>query len=417
MRYQLLLRLLLPVFLVLIWWKGRREPAWREGVRQRFGALPARSNRPLWIHAASVGEANSAAGLFRYLKTHHPHLPLHLTAFTPTGLDRLQALVPEATVSFLPLDLPLAVERFLGALQPRAAVMLETECWPNLLLACHQRTIPVVWLSGRMSERSLRQYPRLFGRHLLRHAFAPVAHFGMQTEADRQRFAALGAPAARLCVTGTLKYDVPLPEGVEHSARALREEWGRSAVWLAASTHPGEEETVLDAHRQMLERDAQALLVLAPRHPRRRDEVLALIRARKLRVVCRSDQDNLQDAQVLLVDTLGELMLFYAACDLAFVGGSLVRVGGHNLLEPAALGRPIITGPHLQNCQDMADALLNLDAIKLVSDARDLARVLEDFATTPELWRDRGAAAQAFAQANRGALGRSVALIEAYLRA
>ncbi len=415
MRYALLIRLLLPFFFVALWLKGRREPGWRRGWGERLGRLPGRADRPLWLHAASVGEANSAAGLLRELQARWPDLPLHLTAFTPTGRDRLCALAPGASVSLLPVDVPLATNRFLRALAPRAAVMLETECWPNLLAGCACQGVPVIWLSGRMSERSAVQYPKIFGRRNLRRVFSQVRALGMQTQRDARRFVEVGAPPARVSVTGSLKFDLPVAADLSAEAELMRLRWQRSAIWLAASTHAGEELAVLDAHRAVLARAPDALLLLAPRHPRRAAEVERLLVERGMNFVSRSSGAGVDQAQVLLIDTLGELMLFFAACELAFVGGSLVPVGGHNLLEPAALARPILTGPHLDSCRDVADALLEAEALRVVPDAQALADALLDWLSAPGRWRAQGRAGQEFAERNRGAVDASLKLLAPYL--
>ncbi len=415
MRYALLIRLLAPLALLFMWWRGREEPAWRQGWRQRLGQVEPRKDRPLWVHAASVGEASSAAGFFRLLMQRYPDLPLHLTAFTPTGLQRLAEMVPQARVSLLPLDTPGAMRRCIEALAPRALVVLETECWPNMLEQCARRKIPVLWLSGRLGEASVRRLPSLFGRGRLSRTLGGVAAFGVQSARDARRFAALGAPAASIQTTGSLKFDLEVPEDTITSARGLRSGWQRPLVWLAASTHPGEEDIVLRAHARLLECEPEALLLLAPRHPRRAEEVSALIRSAGLRHVSRSSGAEPGGAQVLLIDTLGELMRFYAACDICLVAGSLVPVGGHNLLEPAALSRPILAGPHLESCRDIADALLDLQALTVVDDADGLTRALQDFASDRAPWQRKGEAAASFAHANRGAAERSLALLEPFL--
>ncbi len=412
MRYALLSRLLAPLALLFMWWRGRREPAWRTGWGERLGYVAARSDRPLWVHAASVGEANSAAGFFRLLARRHPDLPLHLTAFTPSGRQRLADLVPQARVSLLPLDTPAAMRRHVAALAPRALVVLETECWPNLLDQCARHQVPVLWLSGRLSDTSVKRLPSIFGRRRLQRALSTVAAFGVQSERDSQRFAALGAPAARIHATGSLKFDMEVPARLGQQAQALRQQWQRPLVWLAASTHPGEEEPVLRAHARLLQHEPQALLLLAPRHPRRAEEVSAQIRAAGLEQVSRSSGAEIADAQVLLIDTLGELMRFYAACDICLVAGSLVPIGGHNLLEPAALARPILAGPHLDSCRDIADALLALRALSLVENEEQLSQALVAFAADRVPWWQKGEAAASFARANRGAAQRSLDLLE-----
>jgi 3-deoxy-D-manno-octulosonic-acid transferase len=411
------LRLLLPVFFCFIWWRGRAEPAWRLNWRQRLGRMPARRDHPLWVHAASVGEANSAASFFTQLQRDHPELPLHLTAFTPTGAARLAELVPAAQVTLLPLDLPWVLRRYINALNPRAFVVLETECWPNLLRLCAQREIPVLWLSGRLSAKSVRRYPQVFGARLLADALATVKAFGVQTDADRQGFEALGAPAERVHVAGSLMLDLQLPADLQERAADWRRPLGARPIWIAASTHAGEEAAVLSVHAQLRQIYPKALLLLAPRHPRRAEEVQALIAAQGLSFVRRSGGEELQDAAVLLIDTLGEILFFYAAADAAFVGGSLVPVGGHNLLEPAALALPIFCGPHLQSCRDIADGLAAQGALICVSSTQQLQENLQRCFDDPARAQNMGRTGAAYAAANRGSVARSLALLQPYLGA
>ena len=414
MRYRLLIHVLTPLALAFMWWRGRREPAWRENWAQRWGRnLPAAQTpqRPLWIHAASVGEVNSAASLLAAVQQRWPQCPLFLTAFTPTGVARWRELVPAARVSLLPLDLPAAMHRFVASVKPRALVVLETECWPHMLDACGRREVPIIWLSGRLGASSVTGMGKLFGKARLRRAFAQVSALGVQTVEDEQRFVALGAPAERVQVTGSLKFDFTLDAGLEARAQAWREPVQGRPLWLAASTHAGEEEAALRAHQAVLQAHPQALLVLAPRHPRRRAEVESVIGQTAMAWCLRSSAQRPRDEAVFVVDTLGELMLFYAACDVAFVGGSLVPVGGHNLLEPAALGKPVLCGPHVHSCADIAAALEQAGALQRVEDAGSLAaavvRCLSDGATRHGM----GLAGQAFARRNRGALTRSLELL------
>lgn len=411
MRYALLIRLALPLFFVFAWWRGRHEPAWREAWRERRGEVPITTDRPLWIHAASVGEVNSAAGLLREIQLRWPDLPLLLTAFTPTGLDRLRELAPRATHSLLPLDFPRYWRRFFDRADPRALVVLETECWPNMLKACHQANRPVLWLSARLGESSSAGMPRLFGRSLLNQVLKPVRAFAAQTEQDAQRFQALGAPAANIKTVGSLKQDLQIDPKLRSQASSWRAQQGRGSMWLAASTHAGEELVAITAHKALLKRDEQALLLLAPRHPRRADELEALLLSQGLRLARRSQTDETAEADVYLIDTLGELLFFYAACDFCFVGGSLVEIGGHNLLEPAALARAMLTGPNLHSCQRDASALAQRGALKIVQDANELQAAVVSLAEDGNQRVSAGAAAEVYAKSQGGALARSLELL------
>lgn len=414
MRYRLLLYLLTPLALAFMWWRGRKEPAWRHNWAQRWGyALPASDSpdAPLWIHAASVGEVNSAASLLAEIQRRWPQRQLYLTAFTPTGVERWRELVPQAQVSLLPLDLPSAMARFVEGVGPCALVVLETECWPHMLMACAQRAVPVIWLSGRLRASSVEGMRRVFGRSLLRRSFAGIQAWGVQTQDDAQRFMALGAPAERVTVTGSLKFDLGIPATLLEQASEWRKAQDARPVWLAASTHPGEEEKIIEAHQAVLAEHPETMLLLAPRHPRRRAEVGALLERAKLSWGARSDSADPAGLAVYLIDTLGELMLFYAVTDVAFVGGSLVPVGGHNLLEPAALGKPVITGPHIESCADVATALGDVDALLRVDSAQTLANAVLRCLDDKMLCQRMGQAGQDFARRNRGALARSVDLL------
>ena len=239
MHYRLLMFLLMPLALLWMLVRSRREPAWRRGWEQRFGYLPVRQDRPLWIHAASVGEVNSAASLVRQLAG--TGLPLQLSAFTPTGVQRWRELLPGTPVALLPLDLAGATRRALRRLGPRGLLLLEAELWPQLLLSCRQAEVPVGWLSARISERSSRRMAGLLGRRLLRRSLSAVTALGAQSTADAERFGSLGVSASGLDITGSLKADLNLPPGLIEDAGLERQGWARAVVWLAASTHEGEE--------------------------------------------------------------------------------------------------------------------------------------------------------------------------------
>lgn len=414
MRYRILTVALLPLALAWMWWRGRREPAWRRDWRQRLGHWPERTDRPLWVHVASVGEANAAAPLLRELAARE--WPLQLSAFTPSGVAQLRQILPQAQVALLPLDLRGAMQRVLQRVAPRALLILETELWPNCLLACVQAQVPVMWLSARISERSLRGYQRIMGPRLIARSMAAVRMLGAQSSDDARRFQALGLAAACCQVTGNLKSDFRLSASLLPTGQQLRTAWGRSCVWLAASTHPGEEATVLAAHKALRLRVPDALLLLAPRHPRRTGEVIELLQGQGVAFSRHSAgaPPAFTDA-VYLIDTLGELPQFYAACDFCFVGGSLVPIGGHNLLEPAALGRAIVTGPHLQSCADTAAALQAAGALQVLAQPEELTVAISMLAAEPERAKTRGRAGVAYVSEQQGALARSLSLLDAVL--
>ena len=365
----------------------------------------------MWVHAVSLGEVTAAAPLVRALRARHPELPLVLTTATPTGRARAQALFGGAvTVRYLPYDTPGAMRRLVGQLRPRIAVILETELWPNLYRQCRVSGVPVVLANARLAARSVARYRRC-GR-LFRDVFEGDTWVAAQSAADAERFVAIGAARQRTSVMGNLKFDIEPDAAAVARGLALRSAgWDGRPVWIAGSTHAGEEEPVLTAHAALLRAVPDALLLLVPRHPQRFAPVADLVRRRGLRFERRSSGHAVpRDVPVLLVDTVGELAALYAAVDVAFVGGSLVPVGGHNLLEPAALGIPVVTGPHQANAREVAQLLVREKAVVQVADAAGLAAQLEALFADPALRRRLGARTRRtwWSICNRGSLERAV---------
>jgi len=412
--YTLLLYLALPYILLRLLWRGMRAPAYRRRWRERFGRFPHTPPAgAIWIHAVSVGEAIAAFPLVQRLRERHPERPLVFTTTTPTGSERVTRQFGNSVHhAYLPYDLPGAVARFLDCARPALAVVLETELWPNMYAACAARRIPLIVANARLSVRSAAGYRRV--APLARATLHQVTLIAAQGEEDAARFLALGAPADRVRVTGNLKFDLALSADLAERGAALRRSWGAlRPTWIAASTHEGEEEQVLDAHTQARGQVPQLLLVLVPRHPERFDRVAALCAARGYRVVRRSESRPCEPGTaVFLGDSMGELMLFYAAADVAFVGGSLVPAGGHNPLEPAALARPVLHGPHMFNFAEIERRLRAAGGSREVCDSGELARAVGNYVTQPELCRTSGEKARAFVAQNRGALERLLAIIE-----
>ncbi len=407
--YTLLLYLALPVVSLVVAVRGFREREYWRGWRQRFGFGPRRSGNGIWVHAVSVGEVQAAAVLIEALRERRPQTEITLTCATPTARARGRALLPGVDVRYAPYDLPGSVRRCLRALRPRLLIVLETELWPNLLHGAQEAGLPILIASARVSPRSAGIYRRLPG--LLRATLAGGVWVAAQTEADALRFAALGVPAARLTVAGNIKFDRLLAPETSHRGALLRARYAAGRpVWVAGSTHAGEEQIVLDAHSRVFQHLPAALLILAPRHPQRFDAAAASVAAQGLSCIRRSigaaPDDADRDYQVLLLDTVGELPEFYAAGDVAFVGGSLVPVGGHNLLEPAALGIPVLSGPEQFNSPELARVLSEQGALTIVHDADDLAAALARLLADPAARATQGAAGCAAIAANRGALER-----------
>lgn len=412
--YLLLIHLLAPIAWLALAWRSLRDPGYRAGLTQRFGFGPATAAPSIWVHAVSVGEVQAAAPLVRALRTRYPDIPLTLTTVTPTGAARARALFGDAVdVRHLPYDLPGSVRRFFARVQPRVAVILETELWPNLYRACGKRGIPLVLASARISPRSVGRYRMLAGlfRETLSHGIVIAA----QGEGDAERFRAIGANPARTHVVGNLKFDLSMPADIHDRGLRRREAHatGERFLWVAGSTHEGEEAAALQAQRALEAAGVPNIVVIAPRHPPRFEPVAAQLAALGAVVVRSSSGAHAdRDTQVLLVDSLGELMDWYAAADAAFVGGSLVQVGGHNLLEPAALAVPTITGPQVFNAQEIADALVAEGAVEVVQDAAGLAQALLRLARDPAERARRGALGQALVERNRGTLQRLMTLLE-----
>jgi 3-deoxy-D-manno-octulosonic-acid transferase len=345
-----------------------------------------------------------------------PDVPLVLTTVTPTGRGRAQALFKgRVDVRYVPIDLPGSVRRFFARVKPRLAVILETEIWPNLYNRCGRLNVPLVMASARISPRSVNRYRRLVG--LFRDALSHGIFIAAQSEEDAERFRSIGASPQRTHVIGNIKFDFGYPPDIEARGHELRALLGAERpVWVAGSTHAKEEDALLDAHALIRGRHPDALLVMVPRHPPRFGDVAASMKERGVPYVTRtSGAAPSRDTQVFLLDTLGELPPFYAAGDVAFVGGSLVPIGGHNLLEPAALSEPIVAGPHNFNSADIAKLLVERGAVKIVHDATELARVVGDLLDDPAARTQMGAAGRKAVDQNRGAVDRLMAFIQPLL--
>lgn len=404
--YTLLLCLGLPLILLRLLWRSLRAPAYRRRWGERFGRFaPPAAVGGVWIHAVSVGEVQAIAPLVRQLRREHAELPLCITTTTPTGSAQVVRLFGnEVFHVYFPYDLPLALGGFLRRVRPRLLVMVETEIWPNLLAVCAQRGIPALLANGRLSERSARGYAR-FGR-FARQTFARISAVAAQAPADAARFVALGVAPERVRVTGSIKFDLQVAASVQEQVQVLRRGWGcHRPVWVAASTHEGEDELMLDAHTAVRRRLPDALLVLVPRHPERFERVAALCRRRGFALARRSQGGACGPAvSVLLGDTMGELVTLLGAADVAFIGGSLVPVGGHNMLEAAAQGVPLVFGPQVFNFAAVSRLLLQEGAAAQVADSAALAALLGDWLSDAERRAQLGQAGRRVVEQNRGAL-------------
>jgi 3-deoxy-D-manno-octulosonic-acid transferase len=416
--YILIAYLIAPLWIGALAVRGFRDKTHWRGFSQRFGLGPTVQGRSIWVHAVSVGEVQAAVPLIEALLARFPQIPLVLTTVTPTGRARAEAIFKQRVdVRYVPIDWPGSVSRFFQRVRPQLAVILETEIWPNLYHRCGRLGVPLVLASARISPRSVNSYRRLVG--LFRETLSHGIFIAAQSQEDAERFRSIGASQERTHVVGNIKFDFGYPPDMEARGHELRQMLGaHRPVWVAGSTHEKEEELLIAAHRRIRERFTNALLVLVPRHPPRFPDVATLLREQGLRFVRRTSAVPVTgDTEVYLLDTLGELPPFYAAGDVAFVGGSLGvdHVGGHNLLEPAALGLPIVAGPHNFNSADIARMLGERGALRLVHDAPELAKVVGDLLADPRARTTMGASGRKTVDDNRGAVGRLMQFLEPLL--
>jgi 3-deoxy-D-manno-octulosonic-acid transferase len=415
--YTLLFTLLVPVYMLRLYWRGFKAPAYRERWGERFGLFDAPPRQDgIWVHAVSVGEVLAIAQLIRQLLERHPELPILITTTTPTGAERVKALFgDEVEHRYAPIDLPWVVRHFLDAFRPRLLVLVETEIWPNLIHHAKQAGVPCLLANARLSMRSARGYHRLAA--LTREALRDITVIAPHGEADADRFLTLGARPDQVEVTGSIKFDVHIPGSLRERADVMRRDWGgQRPVWLAASTHEGEDELVLQVHQAVRREVGDALLVLVPRHPERFDRVAQLVRDAGFTLVRRSEQRPCdEEVAVFLGDSMGELTLFMGASDLAFIGGSLVPHGGHNILEAAAQGVAVVFGPHMFNFSEISQLFLQQGAAVQVDSVAALAAQVSCWLSDASQRSRVGEAGRALVDKNRGALERLMRLVERLL--
>ncbi len=414
--YNVLTYLLLIPFAFYWLVKGIGNRTYFDRLSQRFGYGFPRHDQCIWVHAVSVGEVQAAVPLINSLLERYPEQRLIVTTVTPTGAARVSALFgDDVQHCYIPFEFPHAIRNFFASIKPRAAMIMETEIWPNLYQGCGVREIPLILVSARISPRSIPGYRRLLP--LISDTLSHGIVIAAQTQADADRFLELGASPSRTRVTGNIKFDMRPDPMVAQQGQALRRDlFGQRPVWVAASTHDGEEEQVLRAHRRLLVKHPDLVLILIPRHPERFTSVRDLVQKLGFSVVSRTEGTPCErDTEVFLGDTMGEVPLFFAACDVAFVGGSLVPIGGHNLLEPAAQGVPIVTGPNLFNAQEIADKFIELGACRVVAKSDELAPAIQQLIDDPDEARRMGENGKAILAQNRGALERLLVLLEPLL--
>jgi 3-deoxy-D-manno-octulosonic-acid transferase len=415
--YSIVFVLAVPFILLRLIWRGSRAPAYFKRWNERFGLMPApSSDKPvIWLHAVSVGEVEAARPLVAALQESYAHYQILITTMTPTGSARVTLLYGDSVSHcYLPYDLPFAVSRFLKTAQPELGIIMETELWPNLIHYSKKLNIPLILANARLSARSASGYQRI--SKLTKEMLQSFELIATQAQDDRQRLIELGAKKSQVHAVGNLKFEINLPASALEQAEAMRLVWGDRPVFIAASTHEGEDEIILNASRQIRAAFPDLLLVLVPRHPERFDRVAALSQRAGFKILRRSENGMCSnDVQVLVVDTMGELPLFYGTADVAFVGGSLVPTGGHNLLEPAALGKAVVIGPHYFNFSQISQHFIQANAAIQVTDSQSLAETVVDLLKTPQKRVAMGEAGQKLIQQSKGASHRLMNLIKRQL--
>ena len=405
--YSLVLSIFAPFVLIRLLWLGTKNPDYLKRWPERFGFLPdLHITKPLiWLHAVSVGEVQAAKPLVEQLLKRHPDRQILITTTTPTGVATVKQLFGERVFQlYFPYDLPLSISRFLRKTKPKLLIVMETEIWPNLYQQCHEKDIPIALINARLSERSstgYKRFPRLAARTL-----QYVSLISAQTKADAERFLLLGANPDVVSVAGNLKFDVTQPHSIGEKGQVLRRFFSvNRAIWIAASTHEGEEKIVLEAFEEVLIHDKSCLLILAPRHPERFQAITDLCKKAGFNTARHSEKEQYSGAtQIYVLDTLGELPAFYATSDISFVGGSLVPTGGHNMLEPASLGIPIICGEYLFNFVEVADLLKSENALILVATAKELAEAVIKLLSDANLRHSMGERARKVFFGNQGSI-------------
>lgn len=414
--YSATLYVLTPVTVYHLIWRGFRFREYFQRWNERYASYGQAGQRiDIWLHAVSVGEVNAAVPVVDALRRAHPQLRWLVTTITPTGSERVRALWGDSVQHvYVPYDLPGAISRFLGHYRPRLALVMETELWPNLLFGCRDQGIPTYLLNARLSARSLRGYRVL--APLISRVVRTLKRIGAQSVSDGKRFIALGATPDGVMDTGNLKFDIAAPEGLAAFVQAFGDHAGRRPVWIAASTHEEEEATVIALHRDLRRRWPELLLLWAPRHPERFPRVAEQAQAAGWKVATRRRSTwPAADDGVFVIDTLGELMSFYACAEVAFVGGSLQPVGGHNLLEPAAVGTAMVTGPHLHNFAEISRRLKEAGALLIAQDAQGIEAALGQLLDDADKRRAMVDAGRALVEQGRGALAKTLQMIDADL--
>lgn len=419
--YTVLSYLIQPLVLLIMWQRGMKQPDYRKRLAERYACyngLSAPEPQGIVIHAASVGEVIAATPLIKAIQAQYPTLPITVTTVTPTGSARVKAAFGHSVSHFyLPYDLPDAVNRFLAFVKPKLFIVIETELWPNLIHQIHKKQIPFVIANARLSPRSVKRYGWI--KPHLQKMLAEISLILAQDSVSAERYISLGFDAKHLINTGNLKFDLEINERLRKQVRETEQALNLTArpVWIAGSTHEGEEKMLLEAHQRLLEKHPELVLILVPRHPERFHQVEELIKSLKIPYQLRTQKQPLEaDTQVLLGNTMGEMMLLYGLAQIAFVGGSLVKHGGHNPLEPIAFELPVISGIHTFNFPEVFEKLRTVNGvIEIRSSVESIVEAVNYLLEHPELCRRISQAGYDVLKENQGALKRHLALLAPYL--
>ncbi|WP_060983199.1 lipid IV(A) 3-deoxy-D-manno-octulosonic acid transferase [Vibrio splendidus] len=405
--YTLILSLASPLLLYGLYKSKPGKPNFGRRWKEHFGITPQTQGKsPIWIHAVSVGESIAAMPIIKQLKLRDPNQAIIVTTTTSTGAEQLEKLGDLVEHRYMPIDFSWCVRGFLKTVQPKQMLIMETELWPNTLHCVAKAGIPISVLNARLSERSCQRYAKFQSVFTL--LAKNLSQVLCQYPSDAERFVRLGLDKASVHVTGSIKFDIEVSSEQIEKGRALREQVGfERDVWIAASTHQGEDEIVLDAHRQLLKDNPRALLMIVPRHPERFNQVSELAQEHGFNTITRTSQQPITpEVEVYIADTMGEMLVLLGGADVCFMGGSLVgdKVGGHNLLEPAALQLPLLNGPSYFNFGEITDKLLEANAVVICQDSQDIAGQLQQLCKQSELRKTKGLAAYQVVEQNRGAL-------------
>ncbi|EKM12178.1 3-Deoxy-D-manno-octulosonic-acid transferase family protein [Vibrio harveyi] len=410
--YTLLLTIASPFLLFGLYKSKPNKPKFGQRWKEHFGITPKLTSdeKPIWIHAVSVGESIAATPFIKALKEQNPEQPILVTTTTSTGAEQIAKLGDLVEHRYMPIDFAFAVKRFLKTTQPKQMLIIETELWPNTLNEVHKTDIPISVVNARLSEKSCSNYAKV--QPLFNLMLPCLTQVLCQTQSDANRFERLGVDKDKLKVTGSIKFDIQISDDVKEKSKILRQELGQNRpVWIAASTHKGEDEQVLAAHKRVLESHPDALLILVPRHPERFDDMYDLCQQQGFETVRRTTQENVANStQIYLGDTMGEMLLLLGAADICFMGGSLVgdKVGGHNVLEPAILKKVVITGPSYFNFKDIVNDLIQANGMLVSKDSAGIGNHLTHLISEPHSQHVYGQNAYEYAVKNQGALARTI---------